>query len=213
MSTIPNHCSNQFTTTNPQIIAILRECEANSVEDIIDATVPMPEGLKGLTTGSGQLKDGRRVTLWREGPNHETIEVPDHERLELLANYGTDSWYDWAHDNWGTKWGAYDSRFSITDGEATVWFDSAWAPPEPWLRTLMAKYPEGRTELAYSEGGIGFYGVTVYIDGLLIKDECSDSDFWNEEKSWDDEDVDDPMDMVTVSCRAHLETYGLHTGG
>ena len=210
---MPNHCSNQFTTTNRELIAKLRECEAAGEEDIVNATVPMPDALRGLMTGSATLKDGRRVTLWREGPNHETIEVPDAERLELLANYGTDSWYEWSVKNHGTKWGAYSSHFSITDGEAAVTFDSAWSPPLEWLKTLVAAYPEGRTQLAYAEGGIGFYGVIVYSEGEVVKDQISDSDFWDTEKSWDDEEVDDPMDMVSPSCRAHLETFSLHTGG
>lgn len=210
---MPNWCSNSLTTTNKGIIAKLRECEAAGNENILDAFVPMPEGLKGIITGGATAPDGTYVRLWRHGPNNEIIPVPMTEQAELVANYGTADWYEWSVREWGTKWDAASTHFVFTDDEAVVIFDTAWSPPEAWLIKLIAAHPEGRTQLAYAEGGMGYYGRDVYVDGDSVVEEFNDHDFWDAEKDWDDDDVEDSLDMVTPSCRAHLETYSLHTGG
>ena len=208
---MPNWCSNSLTTTNKEIIAKLRECEAAGNEDILDAFVPMPAGMRGYLSGSATAPDGTHVHLWKHGPDNEVIPINPAEEAELIANYGTASWYDWSVNAWGTKWDAANTRFNITDTEATVWFDTAWSPPEAWLATVIAEHPEGRTQLAYAEGGMGYFGRFVYVDGELVVNEFNDDDFWDVEKDWDD--VEDSMEMLTPSCRAHLEAYGLWTGG
>lgn len=55
--------------------------------------------------------------------------------------YGTDSWYEWNCDNWGTKWDASEiimERESPT--ELSVKFQTAWSPPEPIFMKLVEKY-------------------------------------------------------------------------
>ena len=47
------------------------------------------------------------------------------------------NWYDWACDNWGTKWDVCspwdtDEIYSDENGETYVFkFDTAWSPPIP----------------------------------------------------------------------------------
>lgn len=43
------------------------------------------------------------------------------------------AWYDWARENWGTKWGAYDVKAFALGGDASpvvIKFQSAWVPPK-----------------------------------------------------------------------------------
>jgi hypothetical protein len=211
---MPNWASNALTTTNKEIIAKLRECEAAGNEDILDAFVPMPEALKGIMSGGATAPDGTYVRLWRDGPGKEIIPVTPAEEAELIANYGTADWYNWSVENWSTKWDAAYTHFAITDDEAVVTFNTAWSPPRNWLQAVIAAHPEGRTQLAYAEGGMGFYGRDVFVDGEQVVEEFTDGNFYDSEKSWDDPEADDdPNYMLTVSARAHLETYWLGTGG
>ena len=44
------------------------------------------------------------------------------------------AWYDWAIENWGTKWGTYETRFHELGGDGApilIEFQSAWGPPNP----------------------------------------------------------------------------------
>lgn len=44
---------------------------------------------------------------------------------------------DWALENWGTKWGAYQQRATLCDDSSiTFCFDTAWSPPYPWLAAV-----------------------------------------------------------------------------
>lgn len=41
---------------------------------------------------------------------------------------------DWARENWGTKWNAYDCKEpEISNGTLRLVFDTAWSPPFGWL--------------------------------------------------------------------------------
>ena len=60
-----------------------------------------------------------------------TQEISDN----LIKKYGTNNWYDWSCNNWGTKWGDCDLDIQITKhphrkkeeyGEFS--FESAWSP-------------------------------------------------------------------------------------
>jgi hypothetical protein len=44
---------------------------------------------------------------------------------------------DWARLNWGTKWNAYGHKPVEADADSlTIRFQTAWAPPYPWLVAL-----------------------------------------------------------------------------
>ena len=47
------------------------------------------------------------------------------------------TWYEWATEHWGTKWGTYEEQIvEITDDRITIEFQSAWNPPMRFLRRL-----------------------------------------------------------------------------
>lgn len=54
----------------------------------------------------------------------------------LIKKYGTNNWYDWSNNNWGTKWGDCDLEVEINTynhlenkGEyGELKFESAWSP-------------------------------------------------------------------------------------
>jgi hypothetical protein len=76
------------------------------------------------------------------------------------AQYNID-WYNININNYGTKWDIrYDEfNFDFGDGSLSVSFETAWSPPEGFVRMLMEQYT-GITflELSYEEGGCDFAG-------------------------------------------------------
>lgn len=50
------------------------------------------------------------------------------------------TWYEWNRDNWGTKWNAYSHQETVRGEDAiTLIFETAWAPPYPWLAAVFNK--------------------------------------------------------------------------
>ena len=81
--------------------------------------------------------------------------------------------YHWCIDNWGTKWDANDTKVCDSD----INFETAWSPPEAWLKKVAEKYTSLSFTLRYAEGGIGFSGVREYVDGNLVTEldgECGE---------------------------------------
>lgn len=114
-----------------------------------------------------------------------------NEFLPMPEDIG-DLWYDWRVDNWGTKWdvGAdvgtekeerYGLKATVVDNEASVSFDSAWAPPVPVYDELVEL--GYRVSASYFEPGMCFCG--IYNDGHDNYIEYTDPDMipveiWNE---------------------------------
>ena len=94
--------------------------------------------------------------------------LPLTEQLqkEYLAKYGSDNWYDFAINNWGTKWNAYD----IGEWENnTIKFYTAWTSPFEALIELSKKFPEAEFELKYADEGAYFVGIASIKNGVVTE--------------------------------------------
>lgn len=50
------------------------------------------------------------------------------------------TWYNWNRENWGTKWNAYSHKpTERTEDSLFLRFETAWAPPYPWLAAVFNK--------------------------------------------------------------------------
>jgi hypothetical protein len=207
---MPNWASNTIITNNPELIEVFRRVHEDGDKGLFQATVPMPEALRGITDGWLRLPDGTFAEQWRHTPEGD-VPLTKAEQEALMEEYGTVSWYDWAVEHWGTKWDTRIDRLDqLPDGSVQVWFDTDWGPPLAWLEKTVAMHPAGSTEIAFSEGGMGFYGRGTWVDGVLVEEDHQE-DFWGDFDDFDD--LDDPLDGLTRECAAHLEHYGLHAGG
>lgn len=211
---MPNYCSNYFSTTNPDIIARLKEAvtvgddNGGTIKDLLGIFVPIPEPIKRVTTGRTTI-DGQQVEVWIRNPDGTDTAIPADTLAAWRAAYGHDNWYDWSVAHWSTKWDTDgDAEFHRhPEGDwALVRFSTAWAPPLKWLATVVALHPQGETVLAYAESGNGFFGTTVYRDGELEEDSYS-QDMFDPSKEWDDDT--DYLDMLTEAAQAHSEEYGV----
>lgn len=84
--------------------------ERHAQSNLCAIVKPMPEAVEQVPS-----------TLYPDG-------TKEKDRLGVEQD-----WYDWAKENWGTKWGTYDTKaFALGgDGEPiAVKFQSAWNAPE-----------------------------------------------------------------------------------
>lgn len=83
-----------------------------------------------------------------------------------FINYGSTGWYDWAIENWGTKWNSYDPWKGQENG---LLFSTAWSAPHPVIEALAAKYPNVRIVHEWADEDIGNNcGTREYEDGECI---------------------------------------------
>lgn len=87
---------------------------------------PMPEELEQTTSPCRVVseKEYAKQMKLNETAKHKSYPITKDRREYLLDKYGKDNWYDWAYENWGTKWGCYDNEFD----DGTYRFTSAWGP-------------------------------------------------------------------------------------
>ena len=91
-----------------------------------------------------------------------------------FINYGSTGWYDWAIENWGTKWNSYDSWKGQENG---LLFSTAWSAPHPVIEALAAKYPNVRITHEWADEDIGNNcGIREYEDGECISEWYPDGD-------------------------------------
>ena len=85
--------------------------------------------------------------------------IPMPKELEKTKSpSNTPNWYDWCVNNWGTKWDVDCYSSEIEDDYMEFGFDSAWAPPVPWLEQVAMLFPKLHFSLKYDEPGAGFMG-------------------------------------------------------
>ena len=117
---------------------------------------PMPEELDGSVSGSEEPKPE-----WQK-----------QKSKELKEKYGADNWYDWALNNWGTKWGCYEGDFNEDDEKAHYSFSTAWSPVrDSIMYELLKEIPDMHYEWEEEQG----YGeIHKYKDCLLYTSDAAD---------------------------------------
>lgn len=221
---MPNYCSNKLVVTGePEKLAEFVKTLGENNEFSFSQVVPMPEELSSIVSGGATI-DGKQVRQWRETTDEngerKMVAISAQEKEELLEKYGALDWYQWAIENWGTKWdvsGGFreNPQMTVEDGEVYGWFDTAWGPPTEWALNASLKFPELTFTLYFSEGGMGFFGMFSATNGNTIEDMSEGGSeggvFWREDAEW--EDGQEAEDNLTDVCREFLEEHGLHTGG
>lgn len=87
--------------------------------------------------------------------------------VENYRKYGACTWYEWACQNWSTKWNACDTE--IVD-EDTIKFSTAWCSPMRILFELSNMYPDAEIETWYAGEEIGYEdGYRIFKNGVIIK--------------------------------------------
>lgn len=198
---MPNHCENRTTIwgSPSQVAEVIKQMISPDKESgfALSNLVPMPEGLKGTSATfctatppenwSKILADG----TWTQEEYDEAVARNKAEwdaKQARIDQFGYGDWYDWAcaNENWGTKWGDYShsddlpnvaALESSIEGKVGVEFtyDTAWSPfSNQFWEQVSARFPEVRFETRYQEMGMGFAGVTIGYQGIVV-DESTDN--------------------------------------
>lgn len=118
---------------------------------VIECTQDTKEKIKSALAGVVKAKDlnGNEVTEDLAFDFNRLVPMPDkifrgNLGTEEREKYGTDNWYDWSCENWGTKWNACQVELDESiDDELCYRFDTAWDAPRPLvskLRDMMKQY-------------------------------------------------------------------------
>ena len=179
---MPNWCDNKMQITGPnKIIDKIEKIvkEEDNQPGLLNYFHPMPEELRNTTADGSENK-------------------------ELIKKYGHSSWYDWAVNNWGTKWDisefyGVDRQYhqEQNEGESTITFafNSAWAPPINALAHWLEQNEECQATLSYYEGGCDFMGIwDNFEDNCLSPSDYKSNDpFW---KSGVGKQLDEDFNLV-----------------
>ena len=173
---MPNWCSNRLVIRGDghALSSLLTAHRTDDEAFSFEGSCPMPKELRSVHTGGCNI-DGVSYDAWLESTAADGIIVKTPLTRELKQSFreqfGSDNWYDWANDNWGTKWDASSSNVDADEDEgvAEVDFETAWGPPTAFVTGLAAKYPMFSITLMYAEPGMGFGGMKTFEDGELTE--------------------------------------------
>jgi len=99
----------------------------------------------------------------RKGENWFDYFLPMPEEIKKTDG----AWYEWAINNWGTKWNCNAVDWTAFEGEISFTFDSAWGPPITLYEYISNEFEDLSIQAEYLEEGMGFVG--EFIDG---EDNC-----------------------------------------
>lgn len=184
---MPNHVATNLVITGTRE-EVQRFIAASTVDGRFDfnGVYPMPEKIRNtispvrIVTQEEYDRQAAEIaaipednrTEWNRRPRGITQEMRD----ALVKEFGTDNWYDWAYQHYGTKWGAYRATpWTVSeDGtSAKTHYNTAWSPATPFFEKVSKDFQLTFTHYYADEGG-GFVGSETIKDGDVISSEnCS----------------------------------------
>jgi hypothetical protein len=146
---MPNWCNNSVEINHEDPTKMYALVEAINEGKFCNFAKPVPEDLQIVAGRVGDDSDPKQIEL-------------KEAETRNLATHGYKSWYEFAVNEWGTKWDVepydpveYDSEHDKNG--VTFGFDSAWSPPTGVYEALM---DQGYTVRAYYyEPGMAFAGI------------------------------------------------------
>jgi hypothetical protein len=126
---------------------------------------PIPTELhETIAGGYGYNEDGNKK------PEQIALE---EQQAKNIAKYGYKDWYDWANDNWDTKWGACsldfdEDEFDETSNSIMLRWESAWSPAVGLVKNISAQFPELVFGMHFTEEANFFAGYMVFHNGEVV---------------------------------------------
>jgi hypothetical protein len=125
--------------------------------NLCEVSAKLPDELQGIVSSHPPQRYFHKETgeQWVEDCNGpwgaedrekwEAKPLTDAEQRELINKYGACTWYEWQHENWGTKWGTYHLKVHELGGDGSPIFiecQCAWGPPNPKSMRAITEYLE-----------------------------------------------------------------------
>jgi len=162
---MPNWCQNEVTVTadtKGTLQNFINFVKSSDVEFSFQSIMPMPSELTG-TCSPVQICTVEEYHDWirKHQPTYDFEGRPITKQMSVRfkKQYGTDNWYDWCNNNWGTKWdtaSVYVDKFADTTIHYS--FDTAWLPPVGVYSALVKLFPDLHFSWFYREEGMAIAG-------------------------------------------------------
>ena len=178
---MPNYCECElFVNGEPdelkRFIAGLKVGEDGKFS-ILRSYFPMPAALEHTMSPAVIIEDDAARLEYMKESVISAIEkshpITRAENATYLATHGANNWYDWARNNWGTKWGDFDTKFIEPIDEDDLWivpisFRTAWRAPHEGMLVIVAQFPALEFSLYWYERGMAIQGGYEYKGGVLV---------------------------------------------
>jgi len=155
----------------------------NWCECLLKVTGPAKEVALFKKKGKGRGPKATKKEPMMELSLHSLVPLPSRKKKDP-----EDYWYQWSISNWGTKWDLSEPRIvseartskGSREKVTTVLeygFETAWAPPMAWLKTVGPMFPKLSFRLWYCEEGAYFAGIYTVEgdDGSNEEKDCIDA--------------------------------------
>ena len=134
------------------------------------------------------------------GMNEDGTKKPEQIALEEqqaknIAKYGHKDWYDWALENWDSKWGACrvdfdEDTFDENSKAILVNWESAWGPCVGLIKNISTQFPELLFGFHMTEEADFFAGYMVIRNGEIIgegeHDMQGQPEYDDDDENWDE---------------------------
>jgi len=147
----------------------------------------MPNYCMNTLTMTGTTDDLKKF-LSENQENEKSTCVSLEKALPVPEN--TTNPVVWRHNHWGTRGIPGGDSYATMEWEketvVNMQFESAWSPPDKWVKHVGTKYPSIVFELWYDEPNCRFKGYLKVENGKIVEEEY-ESDY---ESSGDEDDAD-----------------------
>ena len=194
---MPNHVMNRLRMEGDRqrINELLASVKGKDSALDFNKIIPMPKELNidaGSRTDRGlkAYKDFIFIYTFGETERKDLLNIPkEKEEVFIRARkdirrdewelgrtafqneqkYGAPTWFEWACNNWGTKWSAYDSELAENN---TIIFKTAWSRAMPVIQKLAEKFPDIHLEYCWADEDTGAnVGMAELENGEVTFDE------------------------------------------
>lgn len=176
----------QDADTARELFSVLTEPDEDHPEQrrvTFNKMIPMPEILQRAVWGFCRVED-QEMRLWMEETDDEGETVRralTHEECVQVRQTGYGNWFDWACDNWGTKWDACEGEATLIDNDTGVVlqleFNTAWHPPREVIKMLVDDYPELRFVATHYSETSNSISTTIHSQGRVPDDDRDE--YWS----------------------------------
>lgn len=121
--------------------------------NLCELVMPLPDELQGIVVSNPKCRYAHKITgeiskdcnspMGKDRDQWERVPLTGDEVEKLIEKYGAADWYDWQQQNWGTKWGTYNTKCHQLGGDGLpvlIEFQTAWAPPSPEMMRKITEY-------------------------------------------------------------------------
>ena len=164
---MPNWCYNSLLVKGEtkKINEFKRKAKGKNTDLSLNNFVPMPKELENTSSPARIVSEKEYKKIMKENEKIKNNKdffrnnaITEETSKKLIKKYGTNNWWDWKIQNWGTKWDVNAKLEKNTKNELVYSFDSAWSPPTDALEKIAQLYPELYFKMDYEEEGMGFKG-------------------------------------------------------